>query len=67
MDTLDDEIRLVTKAAAAGRPLTRRVHAFFVPTDGVRWWNRWSVVVADAPGRWLNAALDRLPRPGGRP
>ncbi len=66
VDTLGDEIRLVTKAAAAGRPLTRRVHAFFVPTDGVRWWNRWSVVVADAPGRWLNAALDRLPRPGRR-
>ena len=58
---LSPEIRTITKAAAASRPLPLRVRAFFLPQDGVRWWHRWSRVAADAPGRWTNALLDRLP------
>jgi transglutaminase-like putative cysteine protease len=61
-DPLGPQIRTVTKAAAAGRPLTRRIRAFFVPADGVRWWHRSADIVLDSPGRWLGALLDRLPR-----
>jgi hypothetical protein len=61
---LAPEIRAVTKAAAANRPLSQRLRAFFLPRDGMRWWTRWSTVAVDSPGRWLNAALDRLPRRG---
>jgi len=59
---LAPEIRTVTRAAAASRPLTLRARAFFLPRDGVRWWHRWGRVATDAPGRWTNALLDRLPR-----
>ncbi len=59
---LAPEIRTVTKAAAASRPLPQRIRAFFLPRDGVRWWNRWANLVADAPGRWVDALLDRVPR-----
>ena len=59
---LAPEIRTITRAAAASRPFPLRARAFFLPRDGVRWWHRWGRVVTDAPGRWTNALLDRLPR-----
>ena len=59
---LTPEIRAVTRAAAASRPLPRRIRAFFLPRDGVRWWNRWGRIVTDAPGRWTTALLDRFTR-----
>jgi len=59
---LAPEIRTIARAAAASRPWPLRARAFFLPRDGVRWWNRWGRVVADAPGRWTSALLDRLPR-----
>ena len=59
---LAPEIRTVTRAAAASRPLPRRLRAFFLPRDGARWWNRFANLVADAPGRWAGALLDRLPK-----
>jgi len=61
---LGDDVRTVTRAAATNRPLPQRVRAFFLPQDGVRWWTRTLTRIADAPGRWVDAAMDRFPRRG---
>jgi transglutaminase-like putative cysteine protease len=61
---LADDIRTVTRTAATNRPWTQRVRAFFLPTDGVRWWTRTLTRIADAPGRWFDAVADRFPRRG---
>lgn len=61
---LADDIRTVTRAAATSRPLPQRLRAFFLPQDGVRWWTRALTRIADAPGRWIDAAADRFPRRG---
>lgn len=61
---LADEVKTVTRAAATNRPLPQRVRAFFLPQDGVRWWTRTLTRIADAPGRWVDAAVDRFPRRG---
>jgi transglutaminase-like putative cysteine protease len=59
---LAEEIRTVTRSAAANRPVPRRVRAFFLPQDGVRWWTRALTRIADAPGRWLDTTIDKLSR-----
>ncbi|MEO8830175.1 DUF3488 and transglutaminase-like domain-containing protein [Lapillicoccus sp.] len=59
---LGDDIKVVTKSAAASRPPLERVRAFFLPAQGVRWWTRGLAKVTDAPGRWIDALADRLPR-----
>jgi type II secretory pathway pseudopilin PulG len=61
---LTEEIRTVTRKAATNRPWPQRVRAFFLPQDGVRWWNRTMTRITDAPGRWIDAAVDRFPRRG---
>jgi transglutaminase-like putative cysteine protease len=61
---LADDIRTVTRSAAANRPWPQRIRAFFVPTDGVRWWTRSMNRIADAPSRWIDAAFERFPRRG---
>jgi hypothetical protein len=61
---LADDIRTVTRTAATNRPWTQRVRAFFLPTDGVRWWTRTLTRIADAPGRWFDAVADRFARRG---
>ena len=60
--TLDDDIKRVTHAAAVGRSRRRRVTAFLVPGDGVRWWGGFVTRVTGAPGRWIDANVERLPR-----
>ncbi len=60
--SLGDEIKLVTRSAAAGRPRLERARAFLLPAQGVRWWTGGLAKVTDAPGRWIDAAADRLPR-----
>ncbi len=59
---LSDDIRRVTRAAAVSRPWRQRLRAFLVPQDGVRWWSRALTRVTGAPGRWIDSAVDRLPR-----
>jgi transglutaminase-like putative cysteine protease len=61
---LTEDIRTVTRIAATNRPWPQRVRAFFLPQDGVRWWRRTLTRIADAPGRWIDAAADRFPRRG---
>jgi transglutaminase-like putative cysteine protease len=61
---LADDVRTVTRSAATNRPWTQRIRAFFVPQDGVRWWTRSMNRIADAPVRWIDAAVDRFPRRG---
>jgi hypothetical protein len=61
---LGEDVRTVTRAAATNRPLAQRIRAFFLPQDGVRWWTRTLTRIADAPGRWIDAAVDRFPRRG---
>jgi len=59
---LHDEIKRVTHAAAVGRSRRRRVTAFLLPGDGVRWWGGFVSRVTGAPGRWIDANVERLPR-----
>ena len=59
---LAGDIRTVTRTAATNRPWPQRLRAFLLPQDGVRWWTRSLTRVTDAPGRWLDAATDRLSR-----
>lgn len=59
---LADDIKVVTRCAASSRPVLRRVRAFFLPQQAVGWWTRLLTRVTDAPGRWVDAAVDRLPR-----
>ena len=61
---LAEDIRTVTRSAAVNRPWTQRIRAFFVPTDGIRWWRRSMGRIADAPSRWIDAAFERFPRRG---
>jgi hypothetical protein len=58
------DIRTVTRTAASNRPWPQRLRAFLFPQDGVRWWTRTLTRIADAPGRWIDAAADRFPRRG---
>ncbi len=60
--SMTDDIRRVTRAAAVNRSTRQRVRAFFLPGDGVRWWSRHLAAVTGAPGRWVDATIDRLPR-----
>ncbi|MDQ6715455.1 MAG: DUF3488 and transglutaminase-like domain-containing protein [Actinomycetota bacterium] len=57
---IHDDIRMVTKAAASSRPTTRRVRAFFLPSDGIRWWGEALTRVSSAPGRWVDQLVERL-------
>jgi len=59
---MTEDIRRVARAAAVSRSRRQRVRAFFLPGDGLQWWNRLSAKVTGAPGRWVDAAVDRLPR-----
>ena len=61
---LAGDIRTVTRTAATNRPWPQRLRAFLFPQDGVRWWTRTLTRIADAPGRWIDAAADRFPRRG---
>ena len=61
---LAGDIRTVTRTAASNRPWPQRLRAFLFPQDGVRWWTRTLTRIADAPGRWIDAAADRFPRRG---
>ena len=61
---LTEEVRTVTRKAAANRPWPQRVRAFLLPQDGVRWWTRTMARATQAPGRWINSAADRLLRRG---
>jgi hypothetical protein len=59
---LTEEIRTVSRRAAANRPWLQRVRAFFLPRDGGRWWLRTMTLITAAPGRWIASATDRLLR-----
>jgi len=60
--SMTEDIRRVTRAAAASRSRRNRVRAFFLPGDGVQWWSRHVTKATGAPGRWVDATVDRLPR-----
>lgn len=60
--SMTEDIRRVSKAAAVSRSHRHRVRAFFLPGDAVQWWSRVVTTVTAAPGRWLDAAVSRLPR-----
>ncbi len=59
---IGEDIRRVTRAAAVSRPPRNRLRAFFLPSDGVRWWNQQWVRITGAPGRWVDTLVDRMPR-----
>ena len=63
---LAEDIRVVTRSAASSRTVVRRLRAYFLPRDGVRWWQRSLRHVTDAPGHWLDTVAEYLPRRGRR-
>ena len=63
-----EDVERVTRAASRSRPTGRRLHAFFLPDTGVRWWSQRVTAVTSVPARWGRTLRARLPRrrPGGR-
>lgn len=62
LSPMSAQIHEVASAAAAKKPVRRRVRAFFLPRDGVRWWSRLLTRVTSAPGRLLATVRRRQSR-----
>ncbi|WP_170185780.1 transglutaminaseTgpA domain-containing protein [Lapillicoccus jejuensis] len=64
LDDRHPDVESVARAAARGRPVSRRVRAFLAPRAAVAWWSGLGSRVAALPRRALSGVVARLPRRG---
>ena len=62
LDDRHPDVETVARAAARGRPVSRRVKAFLAPTAAVTWWSGLGSRVAAVPRRVGAAVTARVPR-----